>query len=67
MQASDLRKEMTAQIIEALESGNLPPWRKPWNDDPAAGFPTNALTNWHYTGIKPLLLDLSGMQQGFQL
>jgi len=66
MQVNELRKQITAQIIEALESGNLPPWRKPWNNDPAAGFPTNALTHRHYTGINPLLLDLSGMQQGFQ-
>ena len=66
MQANDLRKEITAQIVEALEAGSLPPWRKPWIDDPAAGFPTNALTHRHYTGINPLLLDLSGMRQGFQ-
>lgn len=66
MHASDLRKEMTAQIIEALESGKLPPWRKPWTDDPAAGFPTNALTDRRYSGINPMLLNLSGMRQGFQ-
>jgi antirestriction protein ArdC len=64
--ANDLRKQITAQIIEDLESDNLPPWRKPWIDDPAAGFPTNALTHRHYTGINPLLLDLNGMRQGFQ-
>jgi antirestriction protein ArdC len=66
MQANDLRKQITAQIIEALESGHLPPWRKPWNNDPAAGFPTNALTHRNYRGINPLLLDLSGMNHGFQ-
>jgi antirestriction protein ArdC len=66
MQANDLRKQITAQIVEALESGNLPPWRKPWNNDPTAGFPTNALTHRHYTGINPLLLNLNGMRQGFQ-
>lgn len=66
MQANDLRKQITGQIVEALESGNLPPWRKPWNNDPAAGFPTNALTHRNYRGINPLLLDLSGMKQGFQ-
>jgi antirestriction protein ArdC len=66
MQANDLRKQITGQIIEALESGSLPPWRKPWIEDANAGFPTNALTHRHYTGINPLLLDLSGMRQGFQ-
>lgn len=66
MYASDLRKELTAQIVEALESGKLPPWRKPWTDDPAAGFPTNALTDRRYSGINPMLLNLSGQRQRFQ-
>ncbi|WP_407652596.1 ArdC-like ssDNA-binding domain-containing protein [Aporhodopirellula aestuarii] len=26
-----MRSDITDQIINALESGNLPPWRKPWN------------------------------------
>jgi antirestriction protein ArdC len=66
MHADDLRKQLTAQIVEALESGQLPPWRKPWLDDPAAGFPMNALTDRRYSGINPMLLNLAAMRQGFQ-
>ena len=34
---AQLRESITRQIIEALKSGDLPPWRKPWSNAPAAG------------------------------
>ncbi len=35
---TDIRHDITNAIIDALQnpSGSLPPWRKPWRDDPNA-------------------------------
>lgn len=48
--------KITATIIEALESGNVP-WQKPWKTIK----PCNAITGKPYRGINPFLLGLSGM------
>ena len=54
-----LREKITAHIVAALESGNLPPWRRPWSLDKNAGFPANVVSKKPYQGINPILLDLS--------
>ena len=51
-----IRESITRQIIEALESGALPPWRQPWSNDPAAGPACNVVSRKKYRGINPLLL-----------
>ena len=67
MQANELRKEITEQIIKALESGNLPPWRKPWANDPnAPGLHTSLSTAHAYKGINQLLLQVSATRHGFK-
>ena len=33
---TEIRQQITSQIIEALTNGNLPPWRRPWSNDPNA-------------------------------
>ena len=54
-----LRASITNEIIAALESGNVPPWRRPWRLGPNAGFPANAVSRKSYRGINPLLLELA--------
>jgi antirestriction protein ArdC len=48
---TELRQRITNQIIDALKSGNLPPWRQPWASHPNAGFPANVVSSNQYSGI----------------
>lgn len=59
-----IREQITNTIIEALKSGGLPPWRRPWAVDPNAGFPANAVSQKRYRGINPLLLQIAAMRHG---
>ena len=52
-------REITNQIIAALESGGVPPWRRPWRVGPNAGFPANVVSSKAYRGINPILLDMA--------
>lgn len=63
---NELRQQITNRIVEALESGNLPPWRKPWRCDPNAGMPTNVVSKKRYSGINILLLEAASMRHGFE-
>lgn len=56
---SELRQQITNQIIDALKSEKLPPWRKPWSAHRNAGLPTNVVSMNRYSGINPLLLQMS--------
>jgi antirestriction protein ArdC len=61
---TELRHEITQQIIEALEK-NLVPWRRPWMSSKNAGRPTNIVSKRCYCGVNPLILDLHSMRHGF--
>ena len=61
-----IREEITNQIISALESGSLPPWRKPWSSDRNCGMPKNVASGCLYSGVNPLLLQLASERHGFQ-
>jgi antirestriction protein ArdC len=61
---NEIRERITATIVEALQSGGLPPWRKPWKPDPNCGFPTN-VSGHRYRGINPLLLQCASIRHGF--
>ena len=54
-----LRQSITEQIAAALESGDTPPWRRPWRVGPNAGLPANVVSRKAYRGINPLLLELA--------
>ena len=41
----DILQDVTDQIIAALESGNVPPWRRPWRLGKNAGAPANVVSN----------------------
>jgi antirestriction protein ArdC len=59
-----VREAITGQIIAALESGGVPPWRRPWRIGPNAGFPSNIVSKKPYRGINPILLDMSSARHG---
>lgn len=64
---SDIRQTITSTIIDALKNGGLPPWRKPWSNDPnAPGLHTSMSTGNPYRGINQLLTQVSAMRQGFK-
>lgn len=63
---TDIRQDITNAIIDTLNNNSLPPWRKPWSDDPNSGLPTSLSTGRRYAGINNLILQCSAMKQGFQ-
>ncbi len=64
---SDIRSSITNTIIDALKNGGLPPWRRPWSNDPNAnGLQTSMSTGNPYRGINQLLLQVATMKGGFQ-
>ncbi|MEZ5944914.1 MAG: zincin-like metallopeptidase domain-containing protein [Planctomycetaceae bacterium] len=67
MNANDIRTTITNTIIESLEAGGLPAWRKPWAADPnGLGLATSLSTGKPYNGINQLLLQVLAMQRGYQ-
>ena len=56
-----IREEITAKIIEALEKG-VKPWRRPWTVSPNSGRPMNFVSHRLYQGINPLLLELHSLR-----
>ena len=61
---TEIRKQITNKIIEALEQGVMP-WRRPWRQSKNTGRPANVVSKRNYSGINPLLLELSGMEKQF--
>ena len=53
----ELRKQLTDQILSALDEGVVP-WKQPWSLDPCCGRPLNGDTKRPYNGINLLLLAL---------
>ena len=65
--SDSLRQEITKTIVEALTTGDLPPWRKPWSCDPnAPGLHTSLSSSKPYKGINQLLLMCSAMKNNFR-
>lgn len=54
---NELRKQLTDQILFALNEG-IVPWKQPWSLDPNCGRPLNGDTKRPYNGINVLLLAL---------
>jgi antirestriction protein ArdC len=59
-----LREAITKQVVEAIESGNIP-WRRPWTRSKNSGRPANLISKKPYRGINPLLLQIHQAQHGF--
>lgn len=66
MSQHELRQRITAQIVEALKNGKLPPWRKPWSGSKACGLPQNIESRRRYTGVNPLLLQIAAERHGLR-
>lgn len=65
--ADDIRQTITDTIIESLEAGSLPAWRKPWANDPNGfGVATSLSTGEPYRGINQLLLQVLAAKRGYQ-
>lgn len=65
--ADDIRTTITNTIIESLETGGLPAWRKPWASDPnGLGLATSLSTGKPYNGINQLLLQVLAMKRGYR-
>jgi antirestriction protein ArdC len=62
---ADIRQRVTNQIVEALRSGTVPFWRRPWAPSENAGFPTNAISRKPYRGINTLLTSLAALEKGY--
>lgn len=64
---TQIRQEITQQIIQAIERGTLP-WRRPWKQFGGRniGRPTSIATGKAYQGVNPLLLQLHADRFGFQ-
>jgi antirestriction protein ArdC len=62
---TDIRSDVTARIIQALES-DLLPWRRPWKTGSAQpGRHSNVASRKPYTGLNPLLLEIHAVHHGF--
>tara|TARA_R110002111_G_scaffold100976_6_gene156496 strand:+ start:57654 stop:58541 length:888 start_codon:yes stop_codon:yes gene_type:complete len=62
---TELRQEITNQIIAALKRG-VAPWRQPWINHENAGLPSNVISKKRYQGVNAILLSLMSMDQGYQ-
>ena len=62
---TELRKQLTSQIIRAIEDDNILPWRRPWSVSANAGLPTNVVSKRLYSGINPLTLEVHRFNYGF--
>ena len=60
----ELRRRITDQIVESLEKGGIPPWKRPWGISPNSGFPTNVVSGRRYSGVNVLLLRMASMTHG---
>jgi len=55
---AQIRQQVTDTIVRGLVDGGIAPWRQPWINDSAAGFPCNVVSKRNYSGINPLLIEL---------
>ena len=60
-----IREEITAKIVEALEKG-VRPWSRPWSVSKNSGRPMNFVSHRLYQGINPLLLELHSIRFGLR-
>lgn len=63
---AEIRQQITDQIVNALKSGQVPPWKIPWVGHPNAGIPTNIISSKKYRGVNVLLLQLHQMRFGLK-
>jgi hypothetical protein len=61
----EIREQVTARLLQALENDTLP-WRRPWSPGrQGGGRHRNFLSQRCYTGVNPALLELHAQEYGF--
>lgn len=66
MSVQELYSRVTANIINEIEAGNLPPWLKPWKQGRRGGImPVNAATSRPYSGLNVLVLWSEREEKGY--
>jgi antirestriction protein ArdC len=66
MKAQELREQVTAKLIDLMNSTKDRPWRRPWSFGPNVGVPTSAATRLAYRGSNAIWLDLTSMLAGYK-
>jgi hypothetical protein len=61
---SEIREQVTAKIVAALEQDILP-WRRPWVTS-GPGRHTNVVSKKPYSGVNPLLLEIHAAAHGLR-
>jgi antirestriction protein ArdC len=61
---NELRQQITATLLDAIENKNLLPWRRPWRGL-VIGRHRN-IKGRAYSGVNPLLLEVHAATNGFQ-
>ncbi len=59
----DVYAEITARVIEAMETGTAP-WTRPWSS--SGSLPRNAISGNPYSGVNPMLLMLTAWERGYK-
>lgn len=62
--AIDIQQSITDQVIQVLESGEVPPWKKPWTGM-GGGMPFNFSTKASYSGVNVLILWFAAMKMEY--
>lgn len=63
---TEIREQITNQLIDAIKAGTIP-WRRPWSSDSnAPGLHTSMSTGSPYRGINQLILMASTTRQNFK-
>ena len=62
---ASIRRQITQQIVKAIEKSNVLPWRRPWSLSKNTGRAANVVSQRPYNGINPLILELHRMEHGF--
>lgn len=62
----DIYQEVTDRILEFLDAGDLPPWRKPILGKGADGIPKNLASGKAYRGINIFLLAMTSWAMGYE-
>ena len=67
MKPEQIREQITKTIIETLEKGDVPFWKRGWSDDPnALGMAKSLSTGNYYRGINQWILQAHAMIKGYQ-
>jgi len=62
---TEIRERVTNEVVSALKNGVVP-WHRPWaTNSTNTGAPRNIISKRRYSGVNPLLLQLSAMNKGF--